>query len=387
MSTARVLPAARGAGALLPALAVAAARRAAGEGAVADPGRGQAGAGRDRLRRPLPAVGLEDDRDADADRRAARARLDRLSGVEAHRQGAGGQLSGRTAPARRSPPGGVRGATVGAEPGVAARLHRVRDPDGRHLADRRHRRLLVEATSSAGTSRPTQNHRDAIETVEIALAETERLLGRPLLERVTDPDTGEIQPSRVVTDNGPCFKSGRFAAFIDKHPELIHIRTRRKSPGQNGVRERAFGSLKYEHLYRHEIDDGHDLGLDVETYRQLFNTIRPHQSLERPPTARRPPRGPSDPSDPQPKRARNPATFVKQDIGNSLRSIPVGVRDFVLCVAVFLDRVGVSGVDVVGGAGGVVVGRGVAGGGAGAAGGSGGAGSGACGSGAGAADR
>jgi hypothetical protein len=29
---------------------------------------------------------------------------------------------------------------------------------------------------------------------------------------------------------------------------LIHIRTRRKSPNQNGVRERAFGSLKYEHL-------------------------------------------------------------------------------------------------------------------------------------------
>ena len=78
---------------------------------------------------------------------------------------------------------------------------------------------------------PTQNHRDAIQTVEIALAETERLLGRPLLESVTDPDTGEIEPVAVVTDNGPCFKSGRFAAFIDHHPELIHIRTRRKSPG------------------------------------------------------------------------------------------------------------------------------------------------------------
>ena len=84
----------------------------------------------------------------------------------------------------------------------------------------------------------------------------------------------------MVTDNGSCFKSGRFAAFIDKHPELIHIRTRRKSPGQNGVRERAFGSLKYEHLYRHEIDDGYDLGLHAEAYRELFNTIRPHQTLD-----------------------------------------------------------------------------------------------------------
>ncbi len=130
----------------------------------------------------------------------------------------------------------------------------------------------------------TQNHRDAIETVELALAETRRLHGRSLLEIVTDQTTGEIRPVAVVTDNGPCFKSRRFAAFVDAHPELIHIRTKRKSPGQNGVRERAFGSLKYEHLYRHEIDDGHDLGLHVERYRQLFNTIRPHHSL----TGRRP---------------------------------------------------------------------------------------------------
>jgi putative transposase len=125
----------------------------------------------------------------------------------------------------------------------------------------------------------TQNHRDAIETVERALAESKRLLGRPLAEWLADPVTGEIRPVVLVTDNGPCFKSVRFAAFIEKRPELIHIRTRRKSPGQNGVRERAFGSLKYEHLYRLEIDDGHQLGLEVAAYRELFNQIRPHQSL------------------------------------------------------------------------------------------------------------
>jgi transposase InsO family protein len=125
----------------------------------------------------------------------------------------------------------------------------------------------------------TQNHRDAIETVELALAETRRLLGRPLLDAVTNKETGEIRPVALVTDNGPCFKSARFAAFVDAHPELIHIRTKRKSPGQNGVRERAFGSLKYEHLYRHEIDDGHQLGIEVEHYRQLFNQVRPHHSL------------------------------------------------------------------------------------------------------------
>lgn len=126
---------------------------------------------------------------------------------------------------------------------------------------------------------PTQNHHDAITAVKLALTETQRLLGHSLLEHVTDMETGEIRPVAVVTDNGPCFKAGGFARFIAKHPELIHIRTRVKSPGQNGVRERAFQSLKYEHLYRHEIDDGHDLGLETESYRQLFNTVRPHQSL------------------------------------------------------------------------------------------------------------
>ena len=126
---------------------------------------------------------------------------------------------------------------------------------------------------------PTQNHHDAIAAVQVALDETERLLGRSLLETITVEETGELRPVAIVTDNGPCFKSHAFARFIDKHPELIHIRTRVKSPGQNGVRERAFKSLKYEHLYRHEIDDGHQLGLEAESYRQLFNTVRPHQTL------------------------------------------------------------------------------------------------------------
>jgi len=126
----------------------------------------------------------------------------------------------------------------------------------------------------------TANHRDAIETVQQAIAETERLLGKPLKAILSDEETGEIRPIALVTDNGSCFKAARFAAFIARRPELIHIRTRRKSPQQNGVRERAFGSLKYEHLYRLEIDDGHQLGVEAEAYRQLFNTIRPHEALD-----------------------------------------------------------------------------------------------------------
>ena len=127
---------------------------------------------------------------------------------------------------------------------------------------------------------PTSNQHDAIAAVQQALDESARLLGRPLRDHLTDPDTREIQPVCLVTDNGGCFKSARFARFIASRPELVHVRTRVKSPGQNGVRERAFKSLKYEHLYRVEIDDGHDLGHQVETYRHVFNTIRPHHALD-----------------------------------------------------------------------------------------------------------
>jgi hypothetical protein len=46
-------------------------------------------------------------------------------------------------------------------------------------------------------------------------------------------------------------------------PLLRHVRTRVRSPQTNGVIERFFGTLKYEHLYR-DID----------------NRIRPHQALD-----------------------------------------------------------------------------------------------------------
>ncbi|WP_189062269.1 integrase core domain-containing protein, partial [Longimycelium tulufanense] len=125
----------------------------------------------------------------------------------------------------------------------------------------------------------TCNAADAQQAVCVAIAEAERLAGRPLAEQLTDPETGKVKRIKLVTDNGGAFKGAQFAAFIASRPELRHIRTRRKSPGQNGVRERAFGSLKYEHLYRLEIPDGQTLAIEAENYRQVFNHIRPHEAL------------------------------------------------------------------------------------------------------------
>lgn len=50
---------------------------------------------------------------------------------------------------------------------------------------------------------PTANQHDAITAVELALTEAERLLGGPRLgDYHTGPDTGEIVPITLVTDNG-----------------------------------------------------------------------------------------------------------------------------------------------------------------------------------------
>jgi len=128
---------------------------------------------------------------------------------------------------------------------------------------------------------PTANRFDAIEAVELALADYETLFRHRLVDQCPiDPDTGELLPVvTLVTDNGGPFRSFRFEAFITSHPELRHVRTRVKSPGQNGSRERSFESLKYERLYLHEIADGLDLVEHAEDYRVDYNTIRPHEAL------------------------------------------------------------------------------------------------------------
>ncbi len=127
---------------------------------------------------------------------------------------------------------------------------------------------------------PTANQHDAIAAVELALTEAERLAGRPLLDLAERDEQGNVVPRvTIVTDNGGPFRSFRFEAFIATHPELRHVRTRVKTPGQNGSRERGFGSLKYEKLFLEEIPDALDLVAHAEDYRVEYNTVRPHEAL------------------------------------------------------------------------------------------------------------
>lgn len=126
---------------------------------------------------------------------------------------------------------------------------------------------------------PTANQYDAIEAIELALAEAAALFGAPIEPRV-NVETGELEPVlTIVTDNGGPFRSFRFEAFIAAHPELRHVRTRVRTPGQNGSRERGFGSMKYEWLYREDIRDGLELVAAVNAYRQDYNYVRPHEAL------------------------------------------------------------------------------------------------------------
>jgi transposase InsO family protein len=124
---------------------------------------------------------------------------------------------------------------------------------------------------------PTANQHDAISAVELALAEAERLAGRPLRELAGTDADGNLEPLiTIVTDNGGPF---RFEAFIATHPELRHVRTRVRTLGQNGSREGGFGTLKYERLFLEEIDDVLDLTLHAEGYRADYNTVRQHEAL------------------------------------------------------------------------------------------------------------
>ena len=138
---------------------------------------------------------------------------------------------------------------------------------------------------------PTARGQDALGCLTAAVHHAERILQLSDLRGdrgevdLVDEATGELlrtvpAPIAVVSDNGPCFRGAAFAeAFTGEDPLLRHVRTRVKSPQTNGVIERFFGTLKYAHLFRGPIDDGDALAVEVTRFRQIYNTIRPHQAI------------------------------------------------------------------------------------------------------------
>ena len=141
------------------------------------------------------------------------------------------------------------------------------------------------------TVTPTGRGPDALACLLAAIEHAQRVLGLEDLRAdrgevdLIDETTGEVlrtvpAPIAVVSDNGPCFRGEVFTtAFAGDDPLLRHVRTRVRSPQTNGVIERFFGTLKYEHLFRGPIDDGDALAMEAHRFRQIYNTIRPHQAI------------------------------------------------------------------------------------------------------------
>jgi putative transposase len=125
----------------------------------------------------------------------------------------------------------------------------------------------------------TKTWREAVGALEAARERAGEVLGAPLIADLVDRETGELEPVVVVTDNGPCYKAGAFARYIRSRPEFEHVRTRHRSPETNGVIERWYQSIKYEHLYLHEIDDGPALAEHVAGYQRIYNDERPHETI------------------------------------------------------------------------------------------------------------
>jgi len=125
----------------------------------------------------------------------------------------------------------------------------------------------------------TQTGHDLCAVFDTAVARAEELLGYPLIEDCVDPETGEIIPIVIVTDNGPAMKSLPVANWFRARSHFTHVRTRVKSPHTNGVIERWFQTLKYERLYRHEIDTVLDLTDHVTDFTIEYNQTRPHETI------------------------------------------------------------------------------------------------------------
>ncbi|MEV6432621.1 transposase [Nocardia sp. NPDC051463] len=130
----------------------------------------------------------------------------------------------------------------------------------------------------------------AASCLQLAVTEAERVLGledlradRGLAE-VIGPG-GELlgmapAPIAVVSDNGPCFRGGGVQVCVRRAGPAAAARSHLgRSPQTNGVIERFFGILKYEHLFRGVIAEGDALDMEVHRFRIIYNTVRPHQAL------------------------------------------------------------------------------------------------------------
>ena len=139
---------------------------------------------------------------------------------------------------------------------------------------------------------PTARGRDALACLYAAVAEAQRLLDlddlradRGALDLV-DETTGEAlrivpAPIAVVSDNGSLFPRRDRSDRLRRRRSAVAPRPHScAEPADQWGGGAVFGTLKYEPLYRAPIDDGDALGVEINLFRHIYNTIRPHQTLD-----------------------------------------------------------------------------------------------------------
>lgn len=86
------------------------------------------------------------------------------------------------------------------------------------------------------------------------------------------------KPDIFNSDQGSQFTSTAFTGVLHSHCIQISMDGRGRAL-DNVFVERLWRSLKYEHVFLHEYQNGRDLHLGLNEYWNFYNTQRPHQSL------------------------------------------------------------------------------------------------------------
>ena len=88
-----------------------------------------------------------------------------------------------------------------------------------------------------------------------------------------------ITIQRVMTDNGACYKSKRFAQLL-RRLGLRHIRTKPYTPRTNGKAERFIQTVLREWAYARSYDNSNQRTESLPIWLHQYNWHRPHSSLD-----------------------------------------------------------------------------------------------------------
>ena len=95
-----------------------------------------------------------------------------------------------------------------------------------------------------------------------------------------------IKVERVMTDNGPCYKSFAFRQAC-RALGLKHVRTKPYTPKTNGKAERFIQTALREWAYARAYDTSQQRADNLPVWIHMYNWHRPHSSLNsKPPISR-----------------------------------------------------------------------------------------------------